>query len=157
MTTKKLNREQAIEITLLVLRIAAGVMFLQAGGLKLFGWFGGMPEGMPPVTLTSQVGIGAILEFIGGLAITLGLFTRPVAFIVSGEMAVAYWQFHAPSGAWPVQNHGEAAVLYCFIFLFLAAYGAGRFSIDAILQRRKESKPANVRITTGPVIGAYGK
>ena len=92
-------------------------MFVQAGGLKLFGWFGGMPgaNGAPPPVL-SQVWIGGVLEVVGGAPIVLGLFTRPVAFILSGEMAVAYWQFHAPHGTWPIQNHGEGAVLYCFIF-----------------------------------------
>lgn len=131
-----LSSERAEEITLFLLRGVAGLLFLQAGGLKLFGWFGGMPEG-GTATLLSQIGIGALLEFVGGIAIMLGLYTRPVAFILSGEMAVAYWQFHAPNGGWPLQNQGVPAVLFCFIFLFLAAYGAGEWSIDAILRRRR--------------------
>jgi putative oxidoreductase len=94
----------------------------------------GSADGTAP--LLSQVGIGGVLEFFGGLAIMLGLCTRPVAFVLSGEMAVAYWQFHAPHGAWPIQNHGEPAVLFCFIFLFMAARGAGDFSVDAWLQKR---------------------
>ncbi|MEP7219286.1 MAG: DoxX family protein [Bacteroidota bacterium] len=124
-----------------MLRIVAGVMFLQAGGRILFGWFGGMP-GAPgaSVDLMSQIGIGAILEFFGGIAIVLGLCTRPIAFILSGEMAVAYWQFHALSkdsaGLWPIQNHGELSVLFCFIFLYMAAVGAGPWSLDALFRRK---------------------
>jgi putative oxidoreductase len=108
---------------------------MQAGGLKLFGWFGGMPDGAK-LEIMSQVGIGAILEFVGGIAIVLGLFIRPIAFILAGEMAVAYWQFHAPNGTWPIENHGESSVLFCFIFLFFAAYGAGKWSLDHLLHRK---------------------
>jgi len=85
----------------------------------------------------SQLGIGGLLEVFGGLAITLGLLTRPVAFILSGEMAVAYWQFHAPNGVWPVQNQGIPAVLFCFIFLYMAAQGSGAWSLDALLRRKR--------------------
>ena len=130
------NREQAIQIAVLLLRVVAGTMFLQHGGMKLFGWFGGMPGGATP-PLNSQVGIGGIIEFFGGCALTIGLFTRCVAFILCGEMAVAYWQMHAAQGTWPIQNHGELAVLYCFVFLFFAAYGAGRYGVDASLKKSK--------------------
>jgi putative oxidoreductase len=85
------------------------------------------------------MGIGGVLEFIGGILIMLGLFTRPVAFILSGMMAVAYWQFHAPSGAWPLQNQGVPAVLFCFIFLYMAAQGGGDWSLDALIRRKRES------------------
>jgi len=85
----------------------------------------------------SQVGIGGILEFFGGIAIMLGLLTRPVAFILSGMMAVAYWQFHAPQGGWPLQNQGVPAVLFCFIFLYMAAQGAGDWSLDAFVRRKR--------------------
>ena len=136
-----MNRERAIQITLFLLRVVSGLLFLQAGGMKLFGWFGGMPgsNGAPP-PLMSQIGIGAILEFFGGLMILLGLLTRPVAFILSGEMAVAYWQFHAPNGFWPIQNHGEPAVLLCFIFLYLSARGGGPWSLDALIHDYRSRK-----------------
>ena len=86
----------------------------------------------------SQTGIGGLLEFFGGIAIVLGLGTRPVAFILSGMMAVAYWQFHTPNGVWPVQNQGVPAVLFCFIYLYIAARGGGDWSLDALLRRKKE-------------------
>jgi putative oxidoreductase len=86
----------------------------------------------------TQTWIGGVLEFYGGVLILLGLFTRPVAFILSGEMAVAYWQFHFPQGAWPIVNHGEEAVLFCFIFLYIAAQGSGGLSLDALLRRKKK-------------------
>ena len=133
-----MNTHRAVQITYLLLRVVTGLLFLQAGGLILFGWFGGMP-GHPGVRppLLSQTGIGGVLEFFGGLAIMLGLLTRPVAFLLSGEMAVAYWQFHAPRGGWPVQNEGMPAVLFCFIFLYMAAQGGGDWSLDALLHRRR--------------------
>ena len=117
------------------MRVAGAIMFIQVGGLKLFGWFGGMPEGFE---LTTLILVAGILEVFGGALFLLGLFTRPVAFILSGEMAFAYFIGHSTSTAiWPIQNHGELAVLYCFLFLFFAAYGAGRWSIDGFLARRR--------------------
>ena len=135
-----MNKNRAVQVTYVLLRVVAGLLFFHAGGMKLLGWFGGMP-GHPGSTapLMSQIGIGGVLEFFGGLAIMLGLLTRPVAFILSGEMAVAYWQFHAPHGAWPIQNHGEPAVLLCFIFLYMAARGGGDWSLDALLRRNRGS------------------
>ena len=129
-----------VKFTWFLLRIVSGFTFFQSGAVKLFGWYGGMPAGQPPIQLLSQVGIGAILEVVGGIAIVLGLATRPVAFLLSGEMAVAYWQFHAPGGTWPVENGGGPAVLYCFIFFFMSAYGAGDWSIDARLKRHHAAK-----------------
>lgn len=127
----------AAQIAYFLLRIVVGFLFCQTGGLILFGWFGGMPgtDGSAP-PLLSQVGIGGLLEFFGGIAIMLGLLTRPVAFILSGMMAVAYWQFHAPYGTWPVQNQGMPSVLFCFIFLYMAAQGAGDWSLDALIKRK---------------------
>jgi putative oxidoreductase len=109
------------------LRIAAGLAFAQHGAQKLFGLLGGQA-----VALSSQRGLAGIIEFVGGLMIALGLFTTPVAFLASGQMAWAYFQQHAPKGAFPIQNGGELAVLYCFIFMYLSALGSGKLSIDAI-------------------------
>ena len=118
-----------------VLRIVAAFMFLQAGSMKLFA----IPVGVPPnggtVPLMSQMGIGAILEVFGGGLLLVGLFTRPVAFLLSGEMAVAYFQFHAPHGFWPNMNGGVAAVIYCFVWLYFSAAGAGPWSLDALRKR----------------------
>jgi putative oxidoreductase len=93
-----------------------------------------MPDGKTAELLT-QVGIGALLEAVGGGLLLVGLFTRPVAFLLSGEMAVAYFQFHQPNGFWPIANGGQPAVLYCFIWLYLSAAGPGPWSLDAL--RRK--------------------
>src|SRR5256885_6630453 len=99
---------RAVRVTYFLLRVVAGFLFIQTGGLILFGWFGGMPGG-EKVHLMSETGIGGMLEFFGGILIVLGLFTRPVAFILSGMMAVAYLQFHFPKSPLPVQNHGLLA------------------------------------------------
>ena len=123
----------AREITHSLLRVVTGLMFWQHGAQKLFGWLGGNQV----QDLTSQFGLAGVLEFFGGVLIILGLFTRPVAFILSGEMAVAYFQAHAPRGLWPIVNRGEVVVLFCFTFLFFAAHGAGRYSLDALLSRRR--------------------
>ena len=134
-----MNMERPREIALFLLRVVAGLLFLQASGMKIFDWFGGVPAqfgGHPP--FMSQTWIGGVLELYGGAAILLGLLTQPVAFILSGEMAVAYFQFHQPRGFWPIQNHGEPAVLLCFIFLFFAAHGAGEWSVDAMLGRKRK-------------------
>ena len=124
---------------LTLLRIVAGLLFMQHGMQKLLGMFGGLPGGPPGATvpLFSLLGVGSILEFFGGLAILLGFFTQPVAFLLSGEMAVAYFMFHAPQGLWPIQNRGELAVLYTFIFLFLAMAGGGRLSVDHVLLQKE--------------------
>jgi putative oxidoreductase len=116
-----------------VLRIVSAFLFVAHGGQKLFGF----PAPMPiPVELLSLVGVAGMLEFWGGLLLFLGLFTRPVALILSGQMAVAYFMAHAPKGFWPLLNQGELAVLYCFIFLYLAAAGGGEWSLDRVLTRR---------------------
>ena len=127
---------QAKQITYFLLRVVSGFLLIQTGGLILFGWFGGMPGGAK-VSLMSQTGIGGILEFVGGILIVIGLCTRPVAFVLSGMMAVAYWQFHFPSGRWPLQNQGMPAVLLCFIFLYIAAKGGGPWSLDALIRRKR--------------------
>jgi len=134
---------RAVQISYFLLRVVAGLLFFQIGTKKVFGWFGGMPPGGGTAPLLSEIGIGGMLEVLGGLAIVLGLCTRPIAFVLSGEMAVAYWQFHAPRGAWPVLNHGEPAVLFCFIFLYMAAQGSGDWSLDALIRRKRGGSKAS--------------
>ena len=114
-----------------LLRIVAGFLFLLHGWQKLFGGWG-----RPPMELMSQMGLAGLIELIGGTLIAIGLFTSPVAFIASGEMAVAYFQQHFPQGFWPIANGGELAALYCFVFLYFAAMGSGKWSIDALRKRR---------------------
>lgn len=114
-----------------LLRITAAWMFLQTGTMKLFAWPMGIPPDGSTTKLFTQVGIGGLLEAIGGLLLLVGLWTRPVAFLLAGEMAVAYFQFHQPGGVWPVQNGGVTAALYCFVWLYFSAAGAGPWSLDA--------------------------
>jgi putative oxidoreductase len=116
-----------------ILRIVAGFLIIAHGAQKLFGFLA--PPGMPSFPPFSQMWTGGVLEFFGGLLLLLGLFTRPVAFILSGMMAVAYFQMHAPGGFWPLQNKGELAALYSFVFLFLAVAGGGEWSVDRLLRR----------------------
>lgn len=119
-----------------LLRIVAGFTFTLHGAQKLFGWLGGMGGHGAKATLFSLIGLAGVLEFFGGLLILAGLFTRPVAFILCGEMAVAYFRSHAPRGFWPILNGGELTVLYCFVFLYLCAAGPGPVSLDRLLGRR---------------------
>jgi putative oxidoreductase len=120
-----------------LLRIVAAFMFIQSGTIKLFAWPMGMPPDNSTAELLTQVGIGGILEVFGGALLMIGLFTRPVAFILAGEMAVAYFQFLQPLGTWPVENMGVSAVLYCFVWLYFSAVGAGPWSVDAIYRKGK--------------------
>jgi len=119
---------------LAALRIVAGLLFLAHGVVKLFGF----PEGAEPgqVELASLFGIGAIIELVTGVLLVLGLFTRPAAFIASGQMAVAYWMFHAPSSPYPVVNGGDAAILFCFVFLYIFTAGPGAWALDGRVGRR---------------------
>lgn len=119
------------------LRIVSGFLFFQHGYPKLFGSLPGTADPELPADFLSVFWVSGLLEVVGGLLIMIGLFTRPVAFIVAGEMAVAYFWRHAPQGFWPSVNRGELAALYCFVFLFLAAAGAGAWSVDGILRRRR--------------------
>lgn len=127
------TRSLVSRIFLNVLRIVTGLMFMQHGAQKLFGVLGFAH----PVALASLFGVAGVLELFGGALIVLGLFTRPVAFVLAGEMAVAYFWAHFPHGWFPIRNGGELAVLYCSIYLFLAANGGGAFSVDGWLARRK--------------------
>ena len=131
------------QITHSLLRIMSGAFFLMHGGQKLLGWFGGAGGDGSTVPLMSIYGLAGVLELAGGTLIILGLFTRPTAFILSGQMAVAYFMSHFPKGFFPLENQGEPAVLFCFIFLFLAFNGPGRFSLDALRRREDpESLPS---------------
>jgi len=114
-----------------LLRIAAGFTFSLHGFQKLFGYFGGKSG-----HLFTLFGLAGVLECFGGLLIMLGLFTRPVAFLLCGEMAVAYFKQHLPRGIWPISNGGEPAVLYCFVFLYLVTAGAGPWSLDRLTRRK---------------------
>lgn len=130
-----------------IFRVVAGVVFLSAGTMKIFGYPENPMPDMPPIELWSQVGIGGLMEVVGGLLIVLGLYTRPVAFVLAGEMAVAYFQFHAPGGFWPTYNGGVAAVMYCFFFLYLMLAGAGPWSLDALIARSRASRvPGTARV-----------
>nr|WP_295234380.1 DoxX family protein [uncultured Brevundimonas sp.] len=113
---------------LAALRIVAGLLFLAHGVIKVFGFPAGAEPGQQE--LLSLFGIGGVIELITGLLLILGLFTRPAAFIASGQMAVAYWMFHFPSSPYPSVNGGDAAILYCFIFLYIFTAGPGAWSID---------------------------
>lgn len=117
-----------------LLRIVAALLFLLHGTSKLFG-FPPFPPGELPA-FGSLIWIGAVIEVIGGLLVLAGFLTRPAAFIMSGEMAVAYWMIHAPQSTFPSNNGGEPAILFCFIFLFLAAAGPGAWSIDGNRRNR---------------------
>ena len=118
-----------------ILRIVAGLLFLSHGLVKLFGFPPGAPPGQQE--LMTLFGAGAVIELVAGTLIMIGLFTRPAAFIASGEMAVAYWMFHAPGSFYPVANGGDAAILYCFLFLYLVAAGPGAFSVDGRTPSRR--------------------
>jgi putative oxidoreductase len=121
-------------IALSILRIVAALLFMEHGLMKLFHFPtapAGVPNPLPPLIMAA-----AWIEAVGGALLALGLFTRPVAFIMSGEMAVGYWMVHAPQSLDPGVNKGEAAILYCFIFLYFAFAGAGLWSLDAQVRKR---------------------
>lgn len=117
-------------VLLSLLRIVTALLFMQHGAQKLFGF----PGGGHTVELMSLMGLAGVLEFFGGLLVLLGLFTRPVAFILSGEMAFAYFMVHAHANFWPVINGGDLAVMFCFTFLYLSAAGGGTVSLDRVLR-----------------------
>jgi putative oxidoreductase len=117
-----------------ILRIVAALIFMEHGTAKLLGF---PPSEMPQPEMMSLFWFGGVLEMAGGALLALGLFTRPVAFILSGEMAVAYWMVHAPQAFYPLQNQGDAAILYCFVFLYIAAAGPGPWALDGVLFKKK--------------------
>lgn len=116
------------------LRVVTAVLFIEHGTAKLFGF---PPVDMPAPAVWSLPWVAGWMEVIGGLMLLVGLFTRPVAFLLAGEMAVAYWMMHAPLSPFPLVNNGDAAILYCFIFLMFLAIGPGNWSVDAIRARNR--------------------
>ncbi|HEY7290342.1 MAG TPA: DoxX family protein [Vicinamibacterales bacterium] len=132
----KLSSDVSRDRLLSVLRIVAAFLFIAHGTQKLFAFPGPVPGGST-FPLASLFGIAGALESIGGTLLLLGLFTRPVAFVLAGEMAVAYFHAHAPGGFWPLLNHGESAVMFCFVWLFIASAGPGPWSLDAVRQHQR--------------------
>ena len=114
-------------------RIIAGWLFVLHGGQKLLGWFGGVPPEAPKWIIWTA----GPIELIGGALLLIGLFTRSTAFLCSGLMAAAYFKGHAPGGFWPNMNGGEIAVLFCFMFLYIAAAGPGAWAVDNLLHKRR--------------------
>jgi putative oxidoreductase len=119
-----------------VLRIIAGFTFSLHGFQKLFGAFGGMGGQGGTAAFGSLIWTAGVLECFGGLLLLLGLLTRPVAFLLCGQMAVAYFRSHAPRGFWPIHNDGELAVVYCFVFLYLCIAGPGLVSLDRLIRKK---------------------
>ena len=123
-----------------VLRVIAAFLFLQIGTAKLFAFPAAVMPGGGTASLTSLAGVAGALEVVGGVLLLMGLFTRPVAFLLSGEMAVAYFIGHAPQGFWPVLNGGGPAVSFCFLWLYFSAAGPGPWSIDAARRARSHNR-----------------
>ncbi len=136
----------AEQVALNLLRIAGGFLIWQHGAQKLFGY----PEGQQVADFFGMMGLAGLLETVGGGLLVLGLFTRPVAFILAGQMAWAYFQVHAPEGFWPILNGGERAALFSFLFLYVSARGGGVFSLDGIRQLRREAKPKTIAPSPAP-------
>jgi putative oxidoreductase len=144
-------RSTIAEAALSALRIVSALLFMQHGVQKLFGWllpaeraFNGAPE------IFTRMWLAGMLETFGGLLLLVGLFTRPVAFLLAGQMAFAYFIAHAGQGFWPILNGGELAALYSFVFLALSALGGGRFSIDRVLVDRRERAIAAAKVGSTP-------
>jgi putative oxidoreductase len=119
-----------------LLRIILGFLFVQHGGTKILGWPAAVMPGGGTAPLMSQAGVAGVVELCGGALLLVGLFTRPVAFLLSGLMAFAYFLGHAGEGFWPVLNNGALAVIYCFVCLYISAAGGGPWSLDASMRRR---------------------
>ncbi|HEV8197025.1 MAG TPA: DoxX family protein [Gemmatimonadales bacterium] len=140
-----------------VLRIVAGLIFLSAGAMKLFG-FPPPPVGVPPMAGVPgwEMQLAGALETFGGAAIVLGLLTRPIAFLLAGEMAVAFFQVHFPISVFPTTNGGVAPVLFCFIFLYLVSAGPGEWSLDALLSRARRLRTLRMNPARRPSGGLVG-
>jgi putative oxidoreductase len=138
MAEPRSNLSTATEVVYSLLRIVAAWVYLQHGAQKLFGVLGGMGGPGKTVQLMSEFGAAGVIEFFGGTLILIGLFTRVAAFITSGEMAVAYFQMHAPRNLiFTTLNHGELPALFAFIFLYISLTGPGRYSLDALIARAR--------------------
>ena len=132
-----------------MVRIVVALLFIEHGTQKLIGY----PPGMGPVPLAGLMGVAALIEVIGGALLLFGFLTRPVAFIMCGEMAVAYFMAHAPKSPFPVINQGEPAVLFCFLFLYYVFAGAGSWSLDALIWHRRTPRLVAPRVTQRTVPG----
>jgi putative oxidoreductase len=120
-------------------RVVAGLLFAQHGAQKLFGFLGGMGEAGGSAPFLSMMFFAGLVEFFGGVLVALGLGTRWAAFLASGQMAFAYFMAHAPQGFWPILNRGELAMLYCFLFFYIACRGGGKVSLDALFGISKKN------------------
>ena len=143
-----MSRWRSVEPYLLsILRIVTAFLFMQYGASKLFAFPAPMTPDGKTVEVASLMGVAAMLELFGGGLLLVGLMTRPIAFLLSGEMAVAYFMAHAPNGFWPLVNQGIPAILFCFLWLFFSAAGPGPLSLDAVIRRfRSGASPAATKL-----------
>jgi len=138
MSVFKTIETNVVPLTQAALRIVSGALFLAHGLIKVAGFPLGAQPGPQP--LFSLFGIGGVIEIVTGTLLIIGLFTRPAAFIASGQMAIAYWLVHAPASFYPAVNGGDAAILFCFVFLQIAAAGSGAFSLDNLIARNPSQR-----------------
>jgi len=138
MSVFKTIETNVVPLTQAALRIVSGALFLAHGLIKVAGFPLGAQPGPQP--LFSLFGIGGVIEIVAGTLLIIGLFTRPAAFIASGQMAIAYWLVHAPASFYPAVNGGDAAILFCFVFLQIAAAGSGAFSLDNLIARNPSQR-----------------
>jgi putative oxidoreductase len=124
------------------MRAVVGLMFAQHGAQKLFGWLGGMGDSGGSAPFLSLMFFAGLVEFFGGLLVAVGFQTRLAAFLASGQMAVAYFMAHASRALFPIQNGGELAVVYCFVFLYIAAHGVGAFGVDSAMGGKSTAEPS---------------
>ena len=134
MSIQSVTRSAWADYALAFFRIVAAIVFISVGTMKVVG-YPPSPAPGPAIALMSQLGIGGLIETVGGILIVLGLFTRPVAFLLRGEMAVAYFQFHAPMSKFPTTNQGMPAILYSLFFFYLVFAGPGAWSLDGLITR----------------------
>jgi putative oxidoreductase len=133
-----------------IMRLIVGLMFACHGAQKILDWFA--KPGQTPPTLGLTMTIGGWIELVGGLLIAIGFLTRPAAFLASGMMAVAYFMAHASGGFFPIVNHGELAVVYCWFFFFIFFYGSGRLSVDAFLWGKSTSEDTAIKPSYNPSV-----